>query len=78
MLRRILGMARGAARGGPAARPGPRPGLKQRRRSMSPGRMGPGRMSPGPAGARGTTGSSEVEHGVRSIVRGVSRRRRGL
>jgi len=74
-------MARGAAaRGGPAAGPGPGP--THRRRSMSPGRMGPGRMAPGPAGPRRSpakgTGNADIERGVRSIVRGVTRRRRGL
>jgi hypothetical protein len=73
MLRRILGIARGRAmRGGTgAARPGmggPRPGPAAGPRA---GRMGrPGRVGRGPAG-----GNAEIQRGVRSIMRGMSRRR---
>jgi hypothetical protein len=67
MLRRMIGMARGRAMRGAMGghRPGPRAG-----------RVGPG---VGPrAGRRPASGGAEIERGVRSIVRGVARRRRGL
>jgi hypothetical protein len=71
MLRRILGMARGRAmRGGTgAARPGmggPRP---------DPGR-GPraGRVGP----TAGGSSSGDIQRGVRSLMSGFSKRKRGL
>ncbi|HEX2176057.1 MAG TPA: hypothetical protein VHG70_09110 [Nocardioidaceae bacterium] len=69
MLRRILGMARGRAmRGGTgAARPGmggPRPGAGPRA-----GRVGP---------TAGGSSSGDIQRGVRSLMSGFSKRKRGL
>ena len=69
MLRRILGIARTQAMRGRTARPGmgaPRPGPR-------PG-IGPRAGRPGP----GAGGGADIERGVRSIVRGLGKRRRGL
>jgi hypothetical protein len=71
MLRRIIGMARGRATGGGAtgaARPGmggPRP----MGRGPRAGRMGP---------AGGAGGNAEIQRGVRSLISGFGKRRRGL
>jgi hypothetical protein len=62
MLRRILGIARGRAMRGGAG-------------AARPGMGGP---RPGPRARPGAGGNAEIERGVRSVVRGLGRRRRGL